>query len=460
MSLHPHIPLEICQKLKTFISSLNPPTICTINPKNLTLFQDFLPSEFQNFEIQEVTEQEFSLLIQKAHFHQTIHTLCEQISQDENLGIEKLLDFLLNEAITKQASDVHFQSQKHHTQVKIRIDGEMQDFCNLPLEIFELLSSFIKLECLLDIHEKRKPQDGKFSRFFKEEYFDFRVSCIPTTKGESIVIRILYKKTKDLDFKNLGFSQDLKNYLNIPFGLIFVTGPTGSGKSTTLYSMLHSLKDSCKKIITLEDPVEYDVPELTQVSINEKYGFGFKEALRSILRQDPDIIMVGEIRDEETLSLAIRASLTGHLVLSTLHTNNALSSIERLLDMNAKPYLISSILHLIISQRLVAKLCPHCKCKVPTPKHLIPQKFWDSEFYTAKGCPKCNFKGYQGRVLIYEILPLNEEIKNLIHHNYSKERVKNTLQKQDFTPIFENALLKASEGLVSIEEVLRQNTHT
>lgn len=457
--MNPHLPLEICQKLKTLISSLNPPTISTASPNHLTLFQDLLSKDLKDFEIQVITEQEFESLLQKAKLNESIHTLCEQISQDEDLGIQKLLDFLLKNAIKKEASDIHFQSQEKNAEVKIRIDGDLQEFCTLPLEIFELLSSYLKLECLLDIHEKRKPQDGKFSKIFEKEQMDFRISCIPTTKGESIVIRILYKTTKELDFQSLGFLQDLRSYLDIPFGLIFVTGPTGSGKSTTLYSMLHSLKSSCKKIITLEDPVEYDVPELTQVSINEKYGFGFKEALRSVLRQDPDIIMVGEIRDEETLSLAIRASLTGHLVLSTLHTNNALSSIERLLDMNAKPYLISSILHLIISQRLVARLCPYCKCKTSTPKELIPKKFWDSEFYTAKGCPKCHFKGYQGRVLIYEILSLNERIQSLIHHNYSKEQIKNALQKENFTSIFENALLKASEGLISIEEVLRQNTH-
>lgn len=459
MNFYPLVSIEISKKLKTLVSNLNPLTISTAQPQNLSLFLDFLPKEFQTFELQEITEQEFELAMQQAQLITQIHLLCNQISQNENLGIEKLLDFILSKAITKQASDIHFQSQEKNTEVKIRIDGALQEFCILPLDNFELLSSYLKLECLLDIHEKRKPQDGKFSRFFAEDTFDFRVSCIPTTKGESIVIRILYKNTKDLDFQSLGFLQDLRSYLDIPFGLIFVTGPTGSGKSTTLYSMLHALKDSCKKIITLEDPVEYDVPELTQVSINEKYGFGFKEALRSVLRQDPDIIMVGEIRDEETLSLAIRSSLTGHLVLSTLHTNNALSSIERLLDMNAKPYLISSILHLIISQRLIRKLCPHCKTKIPTPKNLIPQKFWEYQFFGAAGCPKCNFKGYQGRILIYEILDVNEEIKNLIHHHYSKEKIIQVLQKQNFISIFENALLKAAQGLTSIEEVLRQNAH-
>lgn len=456
--MHLLLPLEVCQKLQTFVFSLNPPLIYTTTPKNVALFQDLLSSK-EDFEIQVITQEEFNLFLQNATLNEKIHNLCEQISQDENQSIQNLLDFILNESISKQASDIHFQSQENHAQVKIRIDGAMQDFCILPLEIFDFLSSFIKLECLLDIHEKRKPQDGKFSKTFAKEHFDFRFSSIPTTKGESLVIRILYKTTKELDFGALGFSQDLKSFLDIPYGLIFVTGPTGSGKSTTLYSMLHSLKNSHKKIITLEDPVEYDVAELTQVCINEKYGFGFKEALRSVLRQDPDIIMVGEIRDEDTLSLAIRASLTGHLVLSTLHTNDALSSIERLLDMNTKPYLISSILHLIISQRLIGRLCPHCKFEIPTPKELLPPKFWDCTFFSSKGCPKCQYKGYQGRVLIYEILPLNQELKTLIHQNTPKEEILQVLQTQNFISIFENALIKASRGEVGLQEVLRQNTH-
>lgn len=454
MNFRPLLSIEVCQKLQTFLSSINPPLIYTTVPENVVIFKDLLPNELKDAEVCQISEEEFNLIIQEAIFNEKIHSICRQISHDENLAIQKLLHFILDESISKQASDIHFQSQEHHAQVKIRVDGIMLDFCALPLEIFELLSSYIKLECLLDIHEKRKPQDGKFS--LGKECFDFRVSCIPTTKGESIVIRILYKHIKALDFKSLGFTQELQRYLDFPFGLIYVTGPTGSGKSTTLYSMLHSLKDSCKKIITLEDPVEYDVAELTQVSINEKYGFGFKEALRSVLRQDPDIIMVGETRDEETLSLAIRASLTGHLVLSTLHTNDALSSIERLLDMNAKPYLISSILHLIISQRLVHKLCPHCKTKISVPKSLIPQKFWDCDFYSAKGCNQCQFRGHKGRILIYEILPLNQEIKSLIHQNSPKEKILEVLEKQGFISIFEDALHKASQGLIGFEEALRQ----
>lgn len=449
-----HPPLEICQRLQTLLSPTNPHLIYTANPSNLPIFKDLLSTQ-EEFEVEILSLESFKNLINQALLQEQIHIISNQISQDEDLAIQKLLNFILEKCIEREASDIHLQSQEERAEVRVRIDGDLQEFCTLSLEVFSLLSSYIKLECLLDIHEKRKPQDGKFLRIFDSCSFDFRTSFIPTTKGECIVIRILYKEIKNLSFQELGFCQDLKPYLNIPFGLIFVTGPTGSGKSTTLYSMLHSLKNTHKKIITLEDPVEYDVAELTQVSINEGYGFGFKEALRSILRQDPDIIMVGEIRDEETLSLAIRSSLTGHLVLSTLHTNDALSSIERLLDMNAKPYLISSILHLIISQRLVARLCPHCKTLAPTPKDLIPSKFWESEFFRAKGCSQCQFKGYQGRVLIYEILHLNQEIKSLIHQNEPKERILQTLKTQGFISMFEDALSKASQGLISIEEVLR-----
>lgn len=461
MPTHP-LPLEVCQRLQTLISPTNPHLIYTANPTNLPIFKDLLCSK-EDFEIEKISQESFEIIIKQALFQEQISTISEQISQDEDLAIQKLLDFILKESIERGASDIHMQSQEEKAEVRVRIDGDLQEFCILPLEVFSLLSSYIKLECLLDIHQKRKPQDGKFLRVFNSLSFDFRISCIPTTKGECIVIRILYKEIKNLSFQELGFDQDLNPYLSIPFGLIFVTGPTGSGKSTTLYSMLHSLKNTHKKIITLEDPVEYDVPELTQVSINEGYGFGFKEALRSLLRQDPDIIMVGEIRDEETLSLAIRSSLTGHLVLSTLHTNDALSSIERLLDMNAKPYLISSILHLIISQRLISKLCPHCKEAITLSSStlkLIPPKFHKSTFYEAKGCIHCHFKGYKGRVLIYEILPLNQEIKALIRQNAPKEEILKHLNAQGFISIFENTLLKASKGLISLSEVLRHNMHT
>ena len=451
MTYHSLAPLEICQKLKSFPCSLTPPQIATLDEANIPFILDFLPLEFAEAQIKIITQEEFTQILKPQERLENIREICQCIAQDENLAIQKLLHYFLTQAIEHNASDLHFQSLQECVNIKIRVDGDLREFSILPPKYFSLLSSFIKLECLLDIHEVRKPQDGKFSANFDGRDFDFRVSAIPTTKGESLVIRILYKDTQEKTLQELGFSNQIQEALNTPYGLILVTGPTGSGKSTTLYSMLHTLKDSRKKIITIEDPVEYDVKELTQIAINEKYGFGFQEALRSILRQDPDIIMVGETRDEETLSLLIRSSLTGHLVFSTLHTNDAISTIQRLLDMRAKPYLISSLLHLIISQRLLPRLCQHCKSKIENP----PTQYKDEIFYEAKGCEKCQNKGYQGRVLIYESLKIDERLRELIHNNASRERFTSYLKEKRFKTLFESALQKARQAQISLSQALQ-----
>ncbi|RDU68145.1 type II/IV secretion system protein [Helicobacter cholecystus] len=452
MVYYPLLPLEICKKLKTFPCSLTPPQIATIEQFNIPFILDFLPQEFRNADIKLITQEKLDQILKSQERLENIEEICQCIAQDEDLAIQKLLYYFLSQAIELNASDIHFQTLQEYVDVKVRIDGDLREFSVLPLEYFSLLSSFIKLECLLDIHEIRKPQDGKFSTNFEGRDFDFRVSTIPTIKGESLVIRILYKDTKEKTLQELGFSHQIQQILHAPYGLILVTGPTGSGKSTTLYSMLHALKDSSKKIITIEDPVEYDVKELTQIAINEKYGFGFQEALRSILRQDPDMIMVGETRDEETLSLLIRASLTGHLVFSTLHTNDALSTIQRLSDMRAKPYLIASLLHLIISQRLLPKLCPHCKTSLRVSN--LPDKYKDCTFYTSKGCNKCNHKGYSGRILIYESLIIDEKLRELIHNHAPREKFTSYLKEKQFQTLFDHALQKSLNGELCIKEAL------
>lgn len=452
MNYLPLVPLEICKKLQSFPSSLTPPQIATLEDINIPLIQEFLPLEFSKAQILVISQEDFEQTISIQERIEDIEQICQCITQDEDLAIQKLLHYFLLQAIELGASDIHFHSLKEYIEVKFRLDGELRDFATLDSEYFLLLSSFIKLECFLDIHERRKPQDGKFSAQFKDKDFDFRISVIPTTKGESLVIRILYKDTKEQTLQELGFHAKLNEEISIPYGLILVTGPTGSGKSTTLYSMLHALKKSNKKIITIEDPVEYDVPELTQIAINEKYGFGFQEALRNILRHDPDMIMVGETRDEETLSLLIRSSLTGHLVFSTLHTNDSLSTIQRLLDMKAKPYLIASLLHLIISQRLLPRLCPHCK--FPIQAQDLPKKYKDFIFYEAKGCPKCRNQGYQGRVLIYEYLIVDNKLRELIHHNASQSKLLLHLKEQNFCSLFESAMKKATKAEIALSVAL------
>lgn len=450
MTYIPLLSLQICKKLKSFPCSLTPPQIASAEEENVALILDFLPPEFMQAQILSISEDELEQSLLPQERLESIQEICKNL--DENLGIQKLLHYFLLQAIELNASDIHFHSLKECVEIKMRIDGELENFSTLDLEYFSLLSSFIKLECLLDIHERRKPQDGKFSASFKERDFDFRLSVIPTTKGESLVIRILYKNTKELTLQELGFDQKIQEALHSPNGLILVTGPTGSGKSTTLYSMLHALKDSRKKIITIEDPVEYDVPELIQIAINEKYGFGFAQALRSILRQDPDMIMVGETRDEETLSLLIRSSLTGHLVFSTLHTNDSLSTIQRLLDMRAKPYLIASLLHLIISQRLLPRLCPHCKIEVKDAN--LPSPYNNQTFYESTGCSQCSNKGTKGRVLIYEALLIDHKLRELIHHNASPQHFISHLKSKNFISLSQHALQTALQGKISLSKAL------
>lgn len=452
----PTLSIQLYEKLQSFVFEENSKQIkiATCKIQNVEILKDFLTPSNKDILAVEILEEEFHYQLQKYKTQQTFEEICLQLAQDENLAIQKMLNFILQESIREQASDIHIESMKDDAQIRIRVDSIMQELFCLKEEYFSLLSSSLKLECSLDIHEKRKPQDGRFSRVFEGIFYDFRFSSLPTSKGESLVIRILCKNVQDFKLTSLGFPSDLN--FNLPNGLIFVTGPTGSGKSTTLYAMLEELKGVEKKIITLEDPIEYDLEQLTQVAICEKYGFGFKEALRFILRQDPDVIMVGEIRDQESLALAIQASLTGHLVISTLHTNDALSTLNRLFDMQAKPYLIATILHLIISQRLVRKLCPYCKTlSTHPPLDLIPDHFRQHNFYQAKGCPKCHFKGYNGRILLYEILPISQKCKTLIASKAPKEDFMKLLKEERFLSLFEHGIQEAIKGHTSLEEVIR-----
>lgn len=451
----PILSLQIYEKLQSFIFKEDQTTLygATCQMENLELLKDLLSSN-KSLELLEISQEEFNYHFQNNKARCIFEEIDLQIQRDENLAIQKMLDFLLQESIRHHASDIHIESTEDSAQIRIRVDSMMQNLFLLKNEHFALLSSSLKLECSLDIHEKRKPQDGRFSRQFDAVLYDFRFSSLPTHKGESLVIRILCKDSQNFDLKSLGFSPSLK--FDFPYGLIFVTGPTGSGKSTTLYAMLETLKGIEKKIITLEDPIEYDLELLTQVAVCEKYGFGFKEALRSILRQDPDIIMVGEIRDQESLALAIQSALTGHLVISTLHTNDTLSTLDRLFDMQAKPYLIASILRLIIAQRLARKLCPHCKNIASNPPlELIPQIFHHHTFYQAQGCAQCHFKGYSGRILLYESLAISPALQTLIATNAPKDLWSKTLKDNCFLSLFEYGIKQASKGLTSLEEVIR-----
>ena len=315
----------------------------------------------------------------------------------------------------------------------------------------------------LDIAEKRKPQDGRFSETILGKEYDFRISTLPIVSGESIVMRILDKTKAMIPLEEAGMSaynfEIFTKALKTPYGIILVTGPTGSGKSTTLYGALNMLRSVEKKIITVEDPVEYQISLVQQAQVNPKIGFTFASALRSILRQDPDIIMIGEIRDEETIRIAVQAALTGHLVLSTLHTNDAISAINRIIDMGIEPYLVSGALIAIEAQRLVRKICPYCKIETELEpsiyneiKPYLPKNY---KFFKGKGCKHCDFSGYSGREMISEVFRVDEEIARMIAKEESKEKIYQKALEKGFKSMLIDGINKAIEGSTTVEEVLR-----
>ena len=383
--------------------------------------------------------------------------------QQEASSILMLIDVVLKACINGRASDIHIEPTEKNCMVRGRVDGKLTEMFIFEKDIYPPMASRLKLLSNLDIAEKRKPQDGRFSAMVGEREYDFRISTLPILYGESIVMRVLDKqkalvKLEDAGMDALSYKKLLKG-LQAPYGIILVTGPTGSGKTTTLYGALNELRNVEDKVITVEDPVEYRMNLIQQVQVNPKVGLSFADALRSILRQDPDKIMIGEIRDQETLEIAIKAALTGHLVISTLHTNDAISAIPRMADMGIEHYLISGALVAIQAQRLVRKICKNCKTKEEIPpsvleeiKEFIPE---DATFYMGKGCKECNDTGYMGREMICEVLSISDELSSLIAKGASKEELRAQADKEGFIPIFQNGLQKALDGITSIEEVLR-----
>lgn len=386
----------------------------------------------------------------------------QEIKGDES-AIMRLIKYIIVSAIERNASDIHIEAEEGEAEVRIRIFGTLYEFLDFDEEIFYAINSRIKLLAGLDVSEKRKPQDGSFSMQFGKNKFDFRVSTLPTIWGESIVIRILDKRSILKRIDEIGISDKnlslLKKALSQPNGIFLVTGPTGSGKSTTLYAALNEINSTDKKIITVEDPVEYKLKGIQQVQVNPKVGLTFAGALRSILRQDPDIIMIGEIRDLETLEIAIKAAMTGHLVLSTLHTNDAVSAVNRMIDMGADSFLVATALIGIEAQRLVKTICPHCKTTYkPADVYLEPIKNIlpkDSVFYRGKGCEKCNMTGYAGRTLITEVFLNDENLESMISKKKEKLELLHYLRGKDYKTMFYDGLLKALKGVTTLEEVYR-----
>ena len=379
-------------------------------------------------------------------------------------AIDELTDLILQTAISQRATDVHIEPLKYNFSIRGRVDGVLREIFSFEKDIYSPLVSKIKLLANLDISEKRKPQDGRFTKIYNEHLYDFRVSTAPTLNGESVVLRILDQQKILLRMVELGMSEyNLKKFedlIHSPYGIVFVTGPTGSGKTTTLYAALNEIKGVEKKIITIEDPVEYEIPLIQQIPVNTKIDLGFAPILRSILRQDPDIIMIGEVRDEETLKAAMQAALTGHLVLATLHTNDSISSITRMEQMGAEPYMIADGFQGAVSQRLVRKICPYCKSEYyPLQSELEKIKpFIEGEnitFYKGKGCSHCEFTGYIGREMISEVFVVNEYISHLIAEGKDKLEILKVAKEYGFVSMLEDGINKLKEGVTTLEEILR-----
>ena len=377
--------------------------------------------------------------------------------------IVQLVRSLLEQAIRQRASDIHIEALESKVRVRYRIDGALYEKMVYDNSLLPAISTRIKIMGGMDISEKRKPQDGRMTIMVDRLEYDIRISSVPTVHGEKIVMRISSKLSLTKNKKELGLAPDeLKRFdhmLSAPYGIIFVTGPTGSGKSTTLYTALSELNKEAVNIVTVEDPVEADIEGINQIQVNNKVNLTFASALRSILRQDPDIIMIGEIRDRETAGIAVQASITGHLVVSTLHTNNAAGTLNRMADMGVERYLIADSVVGVIAQRLVRKLCPHCRKKrlaTEEEKRLLKQDTYkEMEIYEPTGCDLCNHTGYFGRTGVFEIMEVNEEIRDLIAEGGSSEELENAAKRAGMCTLHDNGIRYVLEGITSIEEMLK-----
>jgi len=379
--------------------------------------------------------------------------------------VVRLVNMILVDAIRRGASDIHLEPYEKVFRVRFRIDGVLHEIMTPPKRLEAALTSRAKIMANLDIAERRLPQDGRIKLRYSQREIDFRVSTLPTIFGEKTVMRILDKDALQLDLTLLGFDpwslEQFTRAIHQPYGMILITGPTGSGKTTTLYSAIHTINSPDVNIMTAEDPVEYNLKGVNQVQINEGIGRTFAAALRSFLRQDPDIILVGETRDLETAQIGIRAALTGHLVLTTLHTNDCPSTVARLLDMGIPPFLVSSALTLILAQRLGRKICKECKQPYDAdedtlvPYGHVPQGLGRVQFFKGKGCHTCSFTGMKGRVAIYEVMPISEELRDLMLRNAPTADIRDMALSQGMKTLRQNALQKVLEGVTTIEEVLR-----
>ncbi|MBI1863859.1 Flp pilus assembly complex ATPase component TadA [Candidatus Woesebacteria bacterium] len=412
-------------------------------------------------------KEEFTKVIEESI--KKVPTLTDDLSKAaENLPIIKILDTVLEFAVAERASDVHIESQLDSVIIRYRIDGVLRDIIKLPRGIEAGLVARIKILSNLKIDEHRIPQDGRYKFDIDEDVIALRISIIPGFYGENVVMRLLPESARPLSLNELGLTginlDVVKANMYRPHGMLLVTGPTGSGKTSTLYSILNILNTVKVKICTIEDPIEYGIPRVNQIQVNPKAGMEFATGLRALLRHDPNIIMVGEIRDKETAQIAVNAALTGHLVLSTLHTNDAAGAIPRLLDMGVEGYLVASTTNAIIAQRLVRKICSACITEYSPPIAIWEKlaadgiKLTNQKFFKGKGCAECNFTGFMGRIGIFEVLSVSETIQKLLTQKIVSDQIRDVAVKEGMVTIMQDGLDKVASGLTTIEEVLKAVT--
>lgn len=391
--------------------------------------------------------------------------LTSALEDSEKAPIVQLVDLMLTQALKKRASDIHIEPEWDSLRIRYRIDGSLHDIFKIPKLNQNAILARIKIISNLDITESRIPQDGRFKVKFESREIDFRVSSLPTTFGQKFVLRLLDKSNLSIGLDKLGFAEAplaiFKEAVAKPFGMILVTGPTGSGKSTTLYSVLNKLNAPERNIITIEDPVEYQIEGITQIQVKPEIGLDFASGLRSLLRQSPDVIMIGEIRDPETADIAIKAALTGQVVLSTLHTNDAISSITRLIDMGVEPFLVASSLVMLCAQRLCRKICLKCRKPIEIPKDFLEKIGFKEKvtFYAAEGCKYCNNTGFYGRIAILEAIMIDDAIREMIIRKKSIDEIKQyAIEKRGMRTLRDDSFLKVKQELTTLDEALRITT--
>ena len=419
-----------------------------ISKDNLYALEDFRLATGKNIIFKTMKEDEISRSIEK--YYSKNQSIESDFSKD-------ILENILQKAVLLNASDIHIEPFEKLLKIRMRVDGSLKEINTYNIELHSQLSTLIKLLAGMNIAEKRLPQDGRIDKDIDNNIVDLRISTIPTVHGEKIVIRILNRNTFFKSKYEIGFSDEainkIKSMTSDMSGLIIVTGPTGSGKTTTLYSILNDFKNIDKNIVTIEDPVEYKIEGINQVQVNYKYGLDFATGLKSILRQDPDIIMIGEIRDKETAQIAIRAASTGHLVISTMHTNNSVESISRLVDMGVPRYLISSVLKGVISQKLVRKVCGHCSIEEELDENTY-KKLKLKTIKIEQGCSKCNYSGYKGRIAVYEILEINKRIKHSIIDSELSDEIYNLGKLNGMISFQDSCSYLLKNGITTLKECM------